>query len=238
MNFFDSQVITFVNRFSQHSLIFDKLIVSLSSNNLLKGGFLSAITWWAWFKRDERHSHNHEHIISTLISCIISLALARTLVSTLPFRLRPLHEEGLHFLLPLGMTPDNVRFEGWSTSFPSDHAALFFTLSIGLIFTSRWVGVFSLFYTILFIAFPRVYCGIHYPTDIIGGAIIGMIFALLGNFYLVKSMLIKSITNWAKTKPHYFYPLFFLFTYQIADLFDNSRSLVNAGETLIRQIIA
>jgi len=235
MNYFDFQIITFINQFSQHSWIFDKLIAFLSYNNLLKGGILSTIIWWAWFNSEDRHSHKREHIISTLLSCIIAIALARAFALTLPFRLRPLQEEGLHFLLPFGMT--TTVLEGWS-SFPSDHAVLFFTLSTGLLFISRWVGTFSLSYSILFIGFPRVYLGLHYPTDIIAGAIIGITIALLGNIYLVKNILIQSITNWSYSKPNLFYPLFFLLTYQIADMFDNSRSLFNAGAKLIRYIIA
>jgi undecaprenyl-diphosphatase len=235
MNIFDFQIVTFINQFSQHSWIFDKLIGFLSHNNLFKGGVLATIIWWAWFKSEDRHSHNREHIISTLLSCIIAIALARAFALTLPFRLRPLQEEGLHFLLPFGMT--TTVLEGWS-SFPSDHAVLFIALSTGLLFVSRWVGTFSLSYTVLFIGFPRVYLGLHYPTDIIAGAIIGMTIALLGNIYLVQSTLIQSITNWSYSKPNLFYPLFFLLTYQIVELFDHSRSLVSAVIKLIRNIIA
>ena len=78
MNIFDFQIITFINQFSQHSWIFDKLIGSLSYNNLLKGGILSTIIWWAWFKSEDRHSHNREYIISTLLSCFVAMALANT----------------------------------------------------------------------------------------------------------------------------------------------------------------
>ena len=235
MNFFDFQTITFVNQFSRHSWIFDKLIVILQNSSLLKGGVLSTIIWYIWFKRDERQSHNREHTISTLFCCVIAVILARTLALTLPFRIRPLHVVGLHFLLPFGTDPGSLM--GWS-SFPSDHAVLFFTFSVGLFYISTWVGAFSLCYTILFIIFPRLYLGFHYPTDIIAGAIIGTIIAVLGNIYLVKNRLIKSITNWSYSKPNLFYPLFFLFTYQLAEFFYDSLKLVQGGIELIRYIIA
>src|SRR5680860_570907 len=143
MNSFDSEILSFVNQFSQHSWMFDRLIGFLATNPLLKGGVLATILWWAWFKREDHPSHNREYVILTLFNCFIAELLARILALTLPFRLRPLHEEGLHFLLPYGITPNLL--EGWS-SFPSDHAVLFFTLSTGLLFISRKAGVFALLY--------------------------------------------------------------------------------------------
>jgi undecaprenyl-diphosphatase len=108
MNFFDFQIIKFVNHFSQHSLIFDNVINILQGNKLLKGGVLLTIFWYAWFKREERNSQNREQIISTLFCSVIALALARTLAVMLPFRIRPLHEAGLRFLLPFGTDPGTL----------------------------------------------------------------------------------------------------------------------------------
>lgn len=235
MNIFDHQIITYVNRFSQNFWVFDSFIVFLSDNQLLKGGVLTTIIWWVWFKNEKHSSHNRKYIILTLFTSVVAMALAKTLALTLPFRLRPLHEKSLHFLPPHEMLPDVLG--GWS-SFPSDHTVLFFTLSTGLFFVSRRIGAFTLFYTTLFIAFPRVYLGLHYPTDIIAGAIIGTTIALLGNIYLVNNMFIQSIVNWSSSMPSLFYPLFFLLTYQIASLFDSSREIISWGLKFIRNIIA
>ncbi len=233
MNVFDSSVTTYVNQFSQHSWILDNLICSLEHNNLLKGGVLVAVLWWAWFKSDKFHSYNREHIISTLLSCFVAMVSAKALMLTLPFRLRPLHEVGLNFILPYGMK--STTLEGWS-SFPSDHAALFFTLSTGLLFISKKVGAFALAYTALFICFPRIYLGLHYPTDIIGGVIIGVIIGWLGNIYIIRSKISQLVLKLSHSKPSLFYPLFFLLTYQIVDIFQSSRAIIDTGLKFFQSI--
>jgi undecaprenyl-diphosphatase len=235
MNIFDTVAIHFVNQFSQHSLIFNKMLHVLSYNNLFKGSIFAVIIWWAWFDNNEDHSRNRKHIILTIISSLVAIALARGLALALPFRHRPLSQEGLHFLLPHGVKMSTLEY--WS-SFPSDHATLFFALSVGFLFISRKVGIFSLFYTAFLICFPRIYLGLHYPTDIIAGAVIGITIAIMTNHYLLRSKWLQSIENWSYSTPGLFYPLFFLLTYQIANLFDESRAIVAACWKLCKIIFA
>lgn len=233
MNFFDTEIITYINQFSQYSWRIDKTIRFLAGNNLMKGGVLIAFIWWAWFRKDDRHQAVRQHVISTLLGCILAITLARGLAAMLPFRFRPMHEAALHFVLPLGGNPEAL--EGWS-SFPSDHGVLFFALSTGLLFIERSAGLLAICYTTIFIAFPRIYLGLHYPTDIIGGAMIGIAIAIMANRHLANKRPVQSIVNLSDSKPHFFYPLFFLLTYQIADLFHSSRHM--AGETfqILRRI--
>jgi undecaprenyl-diphosphatase len=112
------------------------------------------------------------------------------------------------------------------SSFPSDHAVLFFGLATGLFFVSRMLGVLALLYTAIFIALPRMYLGLHYPTDILGGAAVGVVITWLGNVWLPRTRAVRAITRLSWSRPMYFYPLLFIVTYQIADLFASSREIV------------
>ena len=234
MDIFDSSIIGFLNKFAHHSWVFDNICAFLSSNNLVKGGIFIAIIWWLWFRNNDRQAINREHIISIILCCFIAVLFARALAILLPYRERPMHEAALNFVLPYGLDPSALL--KWS-SFPSDHAVLFFTLATGLTYISKKVGIFAFFYTIVFIAFPRIYLGVHYPTDIIAGALIGIAIGWLTNRSIINSKISKPIVNWAERKQSLFYPLFFLITYQITDLFDTSRDLLRFGLELLKHII-
>ena len=63
-------------------------------------------------------------------------------------------------------------------SFPSGHAAFFFALAMGVFFYRRiWGMVF--FAAALSIGFGRVAAGLHWPSDILGGAVVGIFSAWL-----------------------------------------------------------
>ena len=60
------------------------------------------------------------------------------------------------------------------TSFPSSHTAIAFAVAIALVpFLARPIGVTAIGYAVL-VGWSRMYLGVHYPLDVLGGAGIGI----------------------------------------------------------------
>jgi undecaprenyl-diphosphatase len=62
-------------------------------------------------------------------------------------------------------------------SFPSSHAANHFAMAGALVFSKVWPNRFvkiALWFWAGMIALAQVYVGVHYPTDVIAGAILGI----------------------------------------------------------------
>lgn len=141
-----------------------------------------ALYCYAWFNSDQEDDRRSS--VATLIASVIAMASARLLATFLPYRPRPVHEDALDFSLPYGRLES--KLEGWS-SFPSDHAVLFFALSAGLLLVSRPLGVLALLHSFIVISMPRIYLGLHYPTDLLAGAALGITLVLLVNAFLRRS---------------------------------------------------
>lgn len=74
------------------------------------------------------------------------------------------------------------------TSFPSDHTTVTAAIAFGLLFFTRFKALgLAMLGCAFLIGFARVFVGIHYPIDILGGLVVG----LLGgsSVYLAKMMI-------------------------------------------------
>lgn len=220
MNSFDHAVVNFLNGFAHRSHAFDAFVFELSDNNLVKTAFITALMYWAWFRRSAKIVEDRRYLIWGVAACLLAVITARTLSHVVPYRERPLRDPAIHFQLPYETSEASLLH--WS-SFPSDHAAVFFALATSVFFVSRAAGLLALAHAFFIISLTRIYLGYHYPTDVLAGAIIGAglaSLALLPNF---RRKATDPALRWMEYSPGTFYACLFLVMLQITTSFESLR---------------
>jgi undecaprenyl-diphosphatase len=165
----------------------------------------------------------------TVLAFFPTYGIARVLQG-LDHRTRPILS-GLH-LQPLADPATwhqmAINFTDWG-SFPSDHAALIAIVLVAACSVSRRAGIALAFVAVL-VGFFRIAVGYHWPSDILGGTILGLIvaavlFALEGKLApLLDAMLAKIAAHRAVA-----YALAFVVLSDIAHGFATARVLAHAA---------
>jgi len=111
-------------------------------------------------------------VLLALIIIILSDHLSSSFIKPLVRRTRPCHPdvfiEGGRFLIGLKR----------SFSFPSSHAANI--TSMAVLFSTKyqkWTALFG--FVALMVSTSRIYVGVHYPSDVLVGCILGGLCALI-----------------------------------------------------------
>lgn len=229
--YLDFKLVEFINGFAQQNWIFDKIISDITHMPLIKGGVFVAALWWMWFstKTPQRLSAegNRMFVVRSIVGGFVAIALGRCLQQAMPERLRPMHNpQQLGFQLPYGENPGSLQ--DWS-SFPSDHATLFFALSTAIFLWSRAWGAVAFLWSLVIVCMPRIYMGYHYPSDIVIGAVLGVSTMVVVHRIAVPSRTFDVIKRYEAAYPAAFYAFAFVITYQIATLFDDVRQLGSAA---------
>ncbi|MDF4251518.1 phosphatase PAP2 family protein [Streptomyces sp. WMMB303] len=135
---------------------------------------LVVLALWAWWgvtrKRESREEAlgGFAGLIWSPVAALIALAL-NIPIRGLVERPRPFLEHKSVEPLVAGKT---------DFSFVSDHATLTMAIAVGLFMVQRKPGLVAIALALLE-GFCRVYMGVHYPTDVIGGLALGTAVALL-----------------------------------------------------------
>lgn len=78
-------------------------------------------------------------------------------------------------------------------SFPSRHASIASAITFSyLYFKSKWSPLFLFF--LLWIGVSRIYVGVHYPLDILGGIMVGLISLIIAN-QIVKILKVRFLMH-------------------------------------------
>ncbi|MDD4847772.1 MAG: phosphatase PAP2 family protein [Bacteroidales bacterium] len=118
------------------------------------------------------------------------------LIKHLVERLRPTHNPGIAHLVQI-----INDYRGGHFSFPSGHATNTFGVAVfffRVIPQRRWWLTLALFGWCTIMTYSRIYLGVHYPLDIICGAILGTVLALCTGWMCLK--IYQKMNNQCKTK--------------------------------------
>ncbi len=222
MNPIDAWVFSILSKYNFHSAVLNGLIYHVMDSDMVKGGMVIAILWWVWFSRSHAQPETRRIVVASFIAAFVSVFVAKLLEHGIPARPRPINNPLVGSIFSYSLAPSlSTHWE--QSSFPSDHAALFFALAFSLFYASRRLGIIVLTYVIVAISFPRVYNGVHYATDILAGAGIALCSVILFNFRPLRDRLTAVFVNFAERRPGVFYPLFFMLSFEVSALFGDVR---------------
>lgn len=94
---------------------------------------------------------------------IFSRAILTEIIRWVWFRPRPFIDHAVNSLIAHANTG----------SFPSGHAAFFFALATVVYLYNKKLGIWFYFFSVPMVI-SRVFVGVHYPSDILAGALIGI----------------------------------------------------------------
>ncbi|WP_088228233.1 undecaprenyl-diphosphatase [Desulfosporosinus sp. FKB] len=181
MNSFDRFGYHFINQWAGHHPVLDKLMAFFAQYALELYAVLFLIAWFTLAKSDSDRRHA---LVVAGFSGVLAL-IFNVIIGHFFFRPRPF------VTLPKGTFTQLIP-HSLDSSFPSDHTSGSFGFAAGSWGkASIWVR-WSFTLLAIIVAFARIYCGVHWPTDVIAGVIIGIASSKI--VWLINPVL-KPLTN-------------------------------------------
>jgi undecaprenyl-diphosphatase len=224
----DRAITLALNSFAHRSFLFDAASHSISENTTLSGMIFAALLWYCWFSSPDVQSR-HKNLSGTLASAIAGM-LSRMTQLLFPKRPRPFQDPSFHLKLPFTIKLDSLRHV--ASSFPSDHAALYFALAATIWTVNRKAGYYAIGFAAL-LDILRLYLGFHYLSDVIGGAALGVLCVCVAQNLRVVS-LTKHLSAIYQDPGPVFYAIAYCVTYTISTMFQDIRLIASQLAHLVR----
>ena len=164
----DYRLFELINRHAGHTPVLDTIARLLVCDYLLPTAMALIVAglWFAGSTLSERRP-NQRAVLQAGVSLLLTNALVK-LSNLVYFRPRPfaMYDVNLLFYRPS------------DSSLPSNPAAAGFSLALAVWLTHRRAGGAILVLATVW-SLARVYCGVHYPLDVVAGAAVGAFAAYL-----------------------------------------------------------
>ncbi len=165
----DKEILLWVNGWVDYSPWLDSIAQVVMSDYLVPA-LLSLALLGLWFAGGTEgvRSRNQLAVLTALIGLALSAAVVDWLMNHLIFRARPFLDHDLALLF----------YEPTDSSFPANPAVVAFAMASGVWLWNRSAGAVLFGLAVLY-SLSRLYGGVFYPSDILGGASIGVGASLL-----------------------------------------------------------
>ena len=165
----DKALFLWINALVGHAPVVDAAMGWLASDYLVPVCMgLTLVALW-FIGQDAPQRMRYQIGMFTALTAMALSSLVVLISNTLFFRPRPFDGlEGVRLLF----------YQPTDSSFPSNSAAVAFAIAAGVWCVNRRIGT-ALFIAAAVYGFSRVYVGVHYPADILGGVVIAIVVTAL-----------------------------------------------------------
>jgi undecaprenyl-diphosphatase len=228
----DDLPLIWLNEFMFRWPVLDQVAEWVVKADIVKFLPMVLVVCWFWFDSTPKQAVNRPILVELLLTSFAALFIARFLALLFPFRERPVFDPDLQLLIPF-----EPGLRTWS-SFPSDHAIVAFAFAAFFFRLSPVVGLWACFHATVIICLPRLYFGLHYPSDVIGGALIGFALALAASHLRGRQAVTGFFLGVERKYSAMFYTIGFFTLFEIAEMFESVRGIVGGVFRSLRQLLS
>ncbi len=167
MNSMDREIVVWLNQWAGRWGALDDSVKLITNDYLVPVALALGLLGLWFFGRESKTRLRHQYVVLCAVIALGFANLAMLVFNDYYFRPRPFNGLDLHLLF----------YRPTDSSFPSNPAALSFALAF-----SVWLAIKPLGWVMLAVAamwsLSRVFAGVSYLSDVVGGGVIGVAVAM------------------------------------------------------------